>query len=649
MDNHKQYLSDTEIIEVIKSYIAEKLYNYAVMIDGEWGSGKTYFVKEILIPKLKDWEKEKSNNQDDYKPKKIIYISLYGVKRVEDISKSIYMENYLDSDKKKKGYSFGSSAVSLGFDILKNKGIDLDREAIKDLLSQFMSLESSILIFDDLERCNIPVNEVLGYINGFVEHQAMKVIIVANQKEVNKEEMENNAELKLLVASNTNIDVPKKDETKNQANHKISADELKYRVQNIFSSQNEYEKIKEKLIGVTIFYTPNLESILHHMILDINVKNYLRKRLENNMPFYINFMSRYNHINLRTFQFYLSKLQILYFEINKYNNTDDFLNYIMKYCFDACCRFKLGIELCNWDEISLPYLEIDALSQFRYYYECELRLRFVDEFVTYSYFNHEGIQETIDFYNRYHSSQAKESSQLIKNLSHGWYCHSEQQVIEWINKLIKNLEDNLYDFEEYAKIIKEILNIVEYAKFDTQIIKKIKEVMIKNIQTSHKSFYFSDTYKHMINNQYIKNQFESIIKELQIEMDKSYSQISKHDVNSLITLSSHWANEILNINYKNNSENHDDIIDIFQYVDLDFLANKVIESSVSNILDFRTYLERWNKRYSDMDKLKILYKKLGGLHMYEDKILKMQFKYLLNDIQRYIDNAKQEELETIKQ
>ena len=75
MDNHKQYLSDTEIIEVIKSYIAEKLYNYAVMIDGEWGSGKTYFVKEILIPKLKDWEKEKSNNQDDYKPKKIIYIS----------------------------------------------------------------------------------------------------------------------------------------------------------------------------------------------------------------------------------------------------------------------------------------------------------------------------------------------------------------------------------------------------------------------------------------------------------------------------------------------------------------------------------------------------------------------------------------------
>lgn len=37
MDNHKKYLSDEEIINVIKSYIDEKLYNYAVMIDGEWG------------------------------------------------------------------------------------------------------------------------------------------------------------------------------------------------------------------------------------------------------------------------------------------------------------------------------------------------------------------------------------------------------------------------------------------------------------------------------------------------------------------------------------------------------------------------------------------------------------------------------------
>ncbi|RGF80661.1 P-loop NTPase fold protein [Blautia sp. OF03-13] len=30
----------------------DQTYNYAVLIDGEWGSGKTYFVKKIIVPRL---------------------------------------------------------------------------------------------------------------------------------------------------------------------------------------------------------------------------------------------------------------------------------------------------------------------------------------------------------------------------------------------------------------------------------------------------------------------------------------------------------------------------------------------------------------------------------------------------------------------
>ena len=42
--------------------------DYALLIDGKWGSGKTYYVKNILIPLI---EKDKK-----YKP---IYISLNGL------------------------------------------------------------------------------------------------------------------------------------------------------------------------------------------------------------------------------------------------------------------------------------------------------------------------------------------------------------------------------------------------------------------------------------------------------------------------------------------------------------------------------------------------------------------------------------------
>ena len=38
-------LTDDEITDIILKYIDEEIYNYAIMIDGEWGCGKTYVYK----------------------------------------------------------------------------------------------------------------------------------------------------------------------------------------------------------------------------------------------------------------------------------------------------------------------------------------------------------------------------------------------------------------------------------------------------------------------------------------------------------------------------------------------------------------------------------------------------------------------------
>lgn len=39
-------MTEQQIKEEILRYIKDRTYNYAVLIDGEWGSGKTYFVKK---------------------------------------------------------------------------------------------------------------------------------------------------------------------------------------------------------------------------------------------------------------------------------------------------------------------------------------------------------------------------------------------------------------------------------------------------------------------------------------------------------------------------------------------------------------------------------------------------------------------------
>lgn len=95
MDNYnEEFISDEELLERIQDYIKESIYKYAVMIDGNWGCGKTYFIKEKLINILKD----KNPN------KKFIYISLYGLATINDIEQAIYIETLSTFSKKKKKY-----------------------------------------------------------------------------------------------------------------------------------------------------------------------------------------------------------------------------------------------------------------------------------------------------------------------------------------------------------------------------------------------------------------------------------------------------------------------------------------------------------------------------------------------------------------
>src|SRR5699024_5519898 len=103
-----------------------------------------------------------------YKDKKIIYISLYGISLLPEIDKQLYMSKYIDGDE--KTFNVASFAMSLGFDYLKSKGIKLNEKNIRKMFGNLLSIGSnSILIFDDLERCKVPINDLLGYINQFVE------------------------------------------------------------------------------------------------------------------------------------------------------------------------------------------------------------------------------------------------------------------------------------------------------------------------------------------------------------------------------------------------------------------------------------------------------------------------------------------------
>ncbi len=135
---------------------------FAVMLNGPWGIGKTFVLREFLGSTAAGGVK-------------YVWVSLYGLSSFDEIDDALFRATYPLLDN--KGIQLaGRGMKSLG----KFFRIDIDLAA-KDVLNK---PKADLFVFDDLERCGIPISRVLGYINEFVEHEGRKVVIVANEKEI---------------------------------------------------------------------------------------------------------------------------------------------------------------------------------------------------------------------------------------------------------------------------------------------------------------------------------------------------------------------------------------------------------------------------------------------------------------------------------
>ncbi|MEM8677502.1 MAG: P-loop NTPase fold protein, partial [Cyanobacteria bacterium P01_G01_bin.67] len=148
---------------------------FAVLLKGEWGCGKTWFIN-------------KYREKLEQKKQKFLYVSLYGITSFAEIENSFFQQLHPVLSSKGmaitgkifQGFLKASLKIDLNSDGKDDGNVSLQIPKI-DLPESFKKADESILIFDDLERCKIDIGNVLGYINYFVEHQGLKVILVANE------------------------------------------------------------------------------------------------------------------------------------------------------------------------------------------------------------------------------------------------------------------------------------------------------------------------------------------------------------------------------------------------------------------------------------------------------------------------------------
>lgn len=168
-----------EITEVIKNYMqCDSIGLQALVLHGEWGSGKTYYCENDLKAALKDIDV------------KTCRVSLFGVSDYDEICNRVLASrlHIYENAKDRVGTAmnvFKKSAIEAGTSVLSSKLADLGIQVSvnSDLMLSLIDMTKVLVILDDCERSSFAHDDCsfLGFINNMVENHGWHVMLVRNQ------------------------------------------------------------------------------------------------------------------------------------------------------------------------------------------------------------------------------------------------------------------------------------------------------------------------------------------------------------------------------------------------------------------------------------------------------------------------------------
>ena len=117
----KVSINDT-ILNQVMSYI-DTDSDYAILISGEWGIGKTYFLKDKIIPEIS--KTRSPNTKQLYRP---IYFSLSGLNNLNNLKELMF------------------SRINTESNIQQNTPMDKDLNVLKSVRSKFQKMLCTVLM-----------------------------------------------------------------------------------------------------------------------------------------------------------------------------------------------------------------------------------------------------------------------------------------------------------------------------------------------------------------------------------------------------------------------------------------------------------------------------------------------------------------------
>jgi predicted nucleic-acid-binding protein len=229
---------------------------FAILIKGEWGCGKTFFINKLISRYKKTGQKIKSNE--------IIYVSLFGIGQISEIDDRLFqkMHPVFSSGQFKFATGIFNSLIKEGINISSAGTINIPGVEItppKKIKSK--ELEKKLIIIDDIERTSLCPSQIFGYFSEYLYQLNMKLIFIGHEE---------------IISGN--------------------------------DEANNYLKIKEKTIGVEFTIKPEIETAVESFIKELSL-GHDKENIKNNC---LEAISILNCKNLRTVRQCLYNLKLFY-------------------------------------------------------------------------------------------------------------------------------------------------------------------------------------------------------------------------------------------------------------------------------------------------------------------------------------------------
>lgn len=476
-----------KIKEAVKVYLQEENSDYAIMLNGRWGCGKTYFVKNELIEYIQE--------QND---REVIYISLFGITTIDELYNNIslhlvnikaneYAQNkrklYDPNTHERKINTSESNSISFWAGML-NKSFNLlpQSETLKkitsDINGKVINFNKYVFIFDDLERNSLGYATLLGFFDKVADQNNLKAILVCNEENIKKADKE-----------------------------------------------DFYKTFKEKVIGLTIEYSTNMVTEFDNIV-EYYVKDQQCKKCFYEYKYHLlDIFKNANSCNLRTLIFICKRfLEIYVHTVEIYDKYDTDANnkaYFLHEFISAITGSSILIKEQNKkNEFKDNYNALSFVNENQRISSAYMAYKFIDDYLTDYYYDENIISKVIK---EFTGKAELERAGIVGLINNIYNIDDDEVAVKELNKVLEEVEENKLNINIYPKILDNIFILTKTLTNDDKI-RELKETIRNNTLeriAEFSSFSWTTFAYHDSEAKEFKDELYKYLKEAKIKFDSS--------------------------------------------------------------------------------------------------------------------------------